>query len=217
MFSETYLLIDRYLKLVLLPCALLAVVPLPAVAAEDFCARAQQWIAETPLVAEVAMPADFDAYVESKASAMPLVVQQFESRNEQGELHGMSCKMNSAEAIRNAGHGENAAGENRSCALVTRRMLEETVGRLQAQGVTLADLPVVAEDDTAYMGPMWLNPWPYSYVREGDRGEITLHAKAMFVPDAWYIPMPARFKGVFYCHLVHPVYLETLLGADSVP
>lgn len=178
--------------------------------AEDalpFCAQAQQWIAETSLVAEVVQPENFDAFVESKASPMPLVVQQF--ANADGS--GLSCKMNSAEAIRKAGHGEASAGDNQSCHLVTQRMLDGVASRLKAEGIELTALPTVLEEDMAYMGPMWLDPWPYPALTRGDDGAIQLHAKAMYVPDVWYIPMPARFKGVYYCHLVHPDYLESAL------
>ena len=70
---------------------------------------------------------------------------------------------------------------------------------------------VFEEDESAYMGPDWLDPWPYPVATVEDDGKLHIRAKAMHIPYAWYIPMPDRFKGVHYCHLVPPAYLQQLL------
>ena len=75
----------------------------------------------------------------------------------------------------------------------------------------------IEPEETAYMGPMWLNPWPYPALTVDESGQWHLHAKSLYVPFSWWIPMPDRFKGQYYCHLIYPPYLEALLRGQLRP
>jgi hypothetical protein len=180
---------------------------------EQFCARAQQLIATTELLAINTVHHDYDAYVASKPHEMPLSTEQYYYFGEDGVAQIISCKMKSAGRI-NMAHGEQAAGEGKSCRDINQRSFNHVYAMLKAHREELAfqrsDV-IFEEDESAYMGPQWLQPWPYPVATvEGD-GKLHIRAKAMYIPYAWYIPMPDRFKGVHYCHLVAPAFLQQLL------
>ena len=190
----------------------------------NFCARAQQIIAGTELVAQVQKPVDYDAFVQSKASDAPFAVQQFLSNPAASNPQlprVLSCKMRTAERI-NALHAENAsspvAAGDTSCTEVHQAMIAQvSAGIPQSERALAPDSLVVEEEDTTYMGPMWLKPWPFEPISSGEGGKLHLHSRALYVPHAWWIPMPERFQGNYYCHLISPQYLEALLRGHIQP
>ena len=76
---------------------------------------------------------------------------------------------------------------------------------------------VVDDEDLTFIGPMWLRPWPFEPLYRGEDGQLHLRTRALYVPFNWWIPMPDRFKGTYYCHLIAPWYLEALLRGDATP
>ena len=190
----------------------------PLTQAQDFCARAQQWIAETELQAEVISYDDHEAFVESKATISPLTVAQHLSNPEKikGIATVVSCKMKTAEMINEVyGTDSPVAGRSQSCTTVLARLVEESLTSLAGQSAALSrDAIVIDEEESTFIGPMWLKPWPFDPVSLDEQGKLHLHSKALYVPDAWYIPMPDSFKGVYYCHLIAPDYLDGLLSGS---
>ena len=186
--------------------------------AQDFCARAQQWIAETELQADVISYDDHEAFVESKATISPLTVAQHLSNPEEtkGIATVVSCKMKTAEMINEVyGADSPVAGHSQSCTAVLARVVEESLSSLAGQSPALPrEAIVIDEEESTFIGPMWLKPWPFVPVSLDQNGKLHLHSKALYVPDAWYIPMPDSFKGVYYCHLIAPDYLQGLLSGS---
>jgi hypothetical protein len=191
----------------------------------DFCAGAQQQIARTELVAEVVNHTDYESFVQSKATASPLVVQQYFSNPAPGRdaiARVVSCKMKTAERINNDNMSSNdappvAAGD-RSCHALHRDMLAHIVARIPAQELSVSpEQLVVDEEQLAFMGPMWLKPWPFEPLVRDESDRLHLQSKALYVPFAWWIPMPDRFKGTYYCHLIAPGFLEAVLRGDVAP
>jgi hypothetical protein len=180
---------------------------------DQFCARAQKLIASTSLDAINTVHMDYQAYVKSKPQEDPLSTEQYYYYGDDGVAHIVSCKMKSAERIIMA-HGEQAAGAPQDCRRLNQQSFNEVYAELQAHRkmlrFTRSDV-VFEEDESAYMGPSWLDPWPYPVATVEEDGKLHIRAKAMNIPYAWYIPMPDRFKGVHYCHLVAPAYLRQLL------
>ena len=86
-----------------------------------------------------------------------------------------------------------------------------------------ADLAIAAEqlrvdpEETTFIGPMWLRPWPFQPLRRDEAGLLHLQSRALYVPFTWWIPMPDRFKGTYYCHLIAPDYLEAVLRGEVSP
>ena len=189
----------------------------------EHCVQAQQIIAGTELQAAVEIHSDYQSFVESKALDRPLTVQSYASNplpEENGMTRVLSCKMKTAERINSAypvaaGATPIASGDS-SCEAVHRQWLEELAGSIPAGELALSptDL-VIDEEDLTFMGPMWLRPWPFDPVYRAESGDLHIRTRALYVPFSWWIPMPDRFKGTYYCHLIAPWYLESLLRGVS--
>ncbi len=180
---------------------------------DQFCAEAQKLVASTSLDAINTVHVDYQAYVKSKPQEDPLATEQYYHYGDDGVARIVSCKMKSAGRIIMA-HGEQAAGVEQDCKSINQQSFNAVDTQLQADQqalrFTLSDV-VFEEDESSYMGPSWLEPWPYPVATVEDDGKLHIRAKAMHIPYAWYIPMPDSFKGVHYCHLVAPAYLRQLL------
>lgn len=218
-------------RCVLLSLALLCAVQFSHLASaqemtvESYCQRAQQIVAKTALVAKVVIPDNHEAFVESKATLDPLTVQQSLSNPVSADndlARVLSCKMKTAERI-NAAQPVSAdqpavAQGNGSCQAVHRYWLEQLYAEIPAQQRALSPEQLVIDDEElTFMGPMWLRPWPFEPLYRDDTGVIHIRSKALYVPFAWWIPMPDRFKGTYYCHLISPLYLEALVRGEVNP
>lgn len=191
-----------------------------------FCAWAQQIIASTDVRANVITQTNFDNFVKSKASDSPLTVQQYWSNpagGEGGMPRVVSCKMKTAERINRAMRAVEessapVAGEDTSCDLVHRKVLEAILGRIPRDELAMpADSLRVEENELTFIGPMWLKPWPFEPLYRDEAGLLHLRSRALYVPFAWWIPMPDRFKGTHYCHLIAPDFLEAVLRGEVDP
>ena len=192
----------------------------------DFCAWAQGVIAETSLVPAVVVPADRQAFIDSKALDDPFTVQQFADVPAAAApdlLTVVSCKMRTPERINSAhamedGSDSPVAGRESSCDEVHRQMLAQALEQVPAdRRQAAADRWVVEEEELTFMGPQWLEPWPFIPVTTDEKGLWHLRTRALYVPYAWWIPMPGRFLGNYYCHLASPAYLDALIGGELVP
>jgi hypothetical protein len=194
-------------------------------AAEEYCQRAQQIVAKTSLVALVEIPDNQEAFVKSKALLNPLTVQQYLSNpvSEENDLpRVVSCKMKTAERINAAqpvAAGQPAiAGGDGSCQAVHSYWLEQLYAKIPAQQRAFApEQLVIDEEELTFIGPMWLRPWPFEPLYRADDGVIHIRSKALYVPFSWWIPMPDRFKGTYYCHLISPDYLEAIVRGETQP
>ncbi len=72
----------------------------------------------------------------------------------------------------------------------------------------------VHEEDMKFIGPSWLDPWPFAPVAAGEGGRPQLHTRALYAPYSWWMPMPERFLGNYYCHLAAPSYIESLVRGE---
>ena len=191
----------------------------------DFCAGAQQILAQTGAVARVVTHSDYEAFVKSKPTASPLTVQQYSSTHLQGDnvmATVVSCKMKTAERINTAhaaaGGEAPIAGEDQSCELLHQKMLTGLLEKIPAQELAIStDKLVVDDEELTYIGPMWLKPWPFQPLSRDEAGRLHIHSRALYVPFSWWIPMPDRFKGTYYCHLIAPGYLDAVLRGNVQP
>lgn len=200
----------------------------PAVSAKEetpFCAWAQGIIASTALVPEVIIHSDHEAFVESKPSDTPFVVHQFFSAPlaDVPQMNTVvSCKMRTSERINHAhmpaAAEQPAAGPETSCDVIHSSMLEAAIAAAPAGAVALDhERWVIEPEDTRYIGPRWLQPWPFKAVSRGEGGKLHLHSRSLYAPHSWWMPMPERFQGNYYCHLVAPEYLHALVAGDIPP
>ena len=208
-------------SIVLLPLLILS----QTVLAHEFCVRAQQVIAATSVTPHLQVPTNRDDFVASKAFDEPFTVQQFESNplpSDAGVHRVLSCKMRTAERINAAFASEGdapVAQQERDCAAVHRVMLDDVLARVPEQGRALDPRQIVIdEEEMTFMGPSWLEPWPFQPVSLDAEGKLHLHSRSLYAPHAWWMPLPERFLGNYYCHLVAPAYLEGLIrGSYSLP
>ncbi|MEH6586094.1 MAG: hypothetical protein V7720_06020 [Halioglobus sp.] len=213
--------IDR--RLVLACLALLA--PMRVFAGEyaadekDYCSQAQQIIAATDLEPEVVLHDDYEAFVESKPTDQPFVIHRYNSAPvaSRPEITTVvSCKLRTSERINTAHDSEGGAvpiaGAETSCDEVHRQVLAQIVAAVpkSARKLDLGDF-VVEPEDMKFIGPQWLEPWPFTPATLDENALYHLHTRALYAPHAWWIPMPERFMGNYYCHLASPEYLEALV------
>ena len=185
---------------------------------ENFCAQAQALIAPTGVTAKNKLHVEYETFVDSKVSAYPLEVQQFFSNpaSENAELYtALSCKMRTAGSIADAYSeaGESVVEvEDTSCNFLITAMLNDAAGKVGAADTVLKPSEIVVDDEKmTFMGPMWLSPWPFVSAYRDEAGLLHLASRALYVPWSIFIPAPPAFKGVYYCHLPTPSYLEALL------
>jgi len=206
-------------------CALLLLSPTWAWASDytpgagDYCSQAQKIIAGTELEPEVMRHTNYEAFVASKPTDQPFVIHRYDS----APLHStmaintvVSCKLRTAERI-NAAHDNEAgavpvAEAEFSCDEVHRLVLAGTVASVPVpeRALDTADW-IVEPEDMRFIGPRWLEPWPFNPVSRDQGGLYRLHTRALYAPHAWWVPMPERFLGNYYCHLVSPQYLEAMV------
>jgi hypothetical protein len=183
-----------------------------------FCAGAQSLIAQTDARASNVLHDSYEAFVESKAKPFPLETQQFYSSPATTDVEldtVVSCKMRTAGSIADAysSAGESIdIGEDQSCHFLAAYMLEKVRESISPGDAGLTDHSIVVEqEELTFMGPMWLDPWPFQSAYRDDSDVIHLKSRALYVPWSIFIPAPAAFKGVYYCHLPTPAYLKALL------
>ena len=190
-----------------------------------FCAWAQQVVAGTSLLADVVTQTDYDGFVASKASTEPLTVQQYWSNpvdGSDGLARVVSCKMKTAERINSAyptlaEDGSPAAAGDQNCDMLQRAVLAEVLNGIPRSELAVpADTLRVDPEEQTFIGPLWLKPWPFQPISRDEAGLLHLHSRALYVPFSWWIPMPDRFKGTNYCHLVAPDFLKAVLLGDVV-
>lgn len=178
----------------------------------SFCSSAQQFVAGTQLDVDNTVHTDYQAFVESKPTTEPLESQQFVTYTEiPGDSKSIpqliSCKLKTKDLIREV-YGDVTVGKEKSCRDIHQFLVENVRRRLGKK--SMYSVVIFDANDNAYMGPQWLKPWPYVPAYQ-IAGELHLRAKSMYIPFAWYIPMPAKYKGTHYCHLASEAYIEALL------
>ena len=183
-------------------------------ALDTFCIEGQKIITGTSVVPELVIHDNRKDFGASKASIdeNSYTIHQHIHRDTVEGLDRVipkiiSCKFKSADNIQ-AFFGDDAAGEHGSCADVNRATFDRVSKEL---GIDDPDIQI-EDDEYVYAGSSWLNPWPYPAVSVRDQGGLSVKTKGMYIPDAWWLfAVPARFKGVHYCHLIAPDYLKVLM------
>lgn len=203
----------------------------------DYCSVMQQFIAGTTLPAETRLYAadDYDeGFKKSKPTAKPLVTHQYvgfllaEGQQVQFPV-SVSCKLKTAERIRTAYADIDkempetavAAAEDRTCQQWTATLLDGVYQSLQAQSEESGEGQEVIpresiqldEEDTVYMGPFWVRPFPYQPAYSKD-GVLHLRSKALHAEYSRWLPLPDSFMGTHYCHSITPEYLKALVVGE---
>jgi len=187
----------------------------------NYCADAQQVLAQTGVAVSNEIHLNFDSFVKSKPSANPLTTHQF-LHYLPVEVNGtsqafpaiVSCKLKTAERINHQDDSANA-GADLSCRTLLERDVSAVRSSLDEESLAFRPEDIVyEEDEMANQGRTWLAPWPYSVAR-AENGQLIWQSKALLVNYSWWFPMPERFLGTHYCHLPTPQYIRAVLSGDT--
>ena len=209
------------------PAPLIAAPADPAAASElqaaidhNFCAEAQQTLAQSNVSVTNEVHLNFNSFVKSKPSTEPMTTHQFlhylpvEVNGKQQAFPAIvSCKLKTAERI-NHQDATADAGPDLPCRNLLQREVNSIIDNLDEQASAFRREDVEFRDDEmANQGRTWLAPWPYSVARlEG--GKLVWQSKALLVNYSAWNPMPARFLGTHYCHLPTPQYIRGVLTGE---
>ncbi len=188
----------------------------------EFCLEAQRVIVRTDVRPALVLHKDFDAFVKSKAGIEPLTIQQYIWYEDDDPARPVmvSCKLKSADHLNDALGAGTSGGDGR-CQDMNRLTYDRVRAALGAENVaTVAFDPaeeVRNEANPGMTGPDWLRP--YQITTRNASGTLELHSKGFRVDwlDPRFAAMPARFRGVQYCHLVAPEYLARLVTGKARP
>lgn len=184
---------------------------------DEFCANVQRFMASTSVTIETELYSDYDGYVESKPKVEPLTVAQYEFvSDDAARTKIISCKLKTADHIRE-NYGDEAAGEESTCAAASRDMLQ---AEWKALGSLLREHNVepktervtVREEKPAWIGPLWLRKLKEPLLLEDEDGYVVrapgFHVDWMDWRFAW---APDVLRGNHYCHFVAPSSLRDAL------
>jgi hypothetical protein len=191
---------------------------LPAPTSADFCVTAQWIMASTALDGNITLFTDMPSYRHSKPSAEPFNIYQVVTYRGSEPIM-VSCKMKTAAHLR-AVYGPDAAGKQRTCPDVTRRVQAEAVADLRPTDPAAAAKAAafVIEDNEPYVtGSSYLQDFPLSF-RAPD-GSIHLNSPGLFQDyDSWITWfLPEKFQGQSYCHFPTVDYLKSLATGAIQP
>ncbi len=199
--------------------------PAPVVATEKFivpeldtfCAESQRALVNARVPVHNAVLTDHDAFVRSHPEIDPLTTQQFVVYRgvDRAQPQMISCKFKSADHIR-AKYGKGSAGEPASCAYLNRRTLDGVLASLTKRErkklmFNQGKAVLIEADIVSATIPQWLEPFRLVDTDVSN----TLRVRAKRMRNDWNDPAlasaPARIKGTYYCHLIAPDYLKSLL------
>ncbi len=191
---------------------------LPAPDSAEFCVTVQQILANTDMRGNNTVFTDMPEYRHSKPSVDPLNIYQVATYRRVMPIM-VSCKVKTAAHLRSA-YGENAAGEQRWCADVTRLVRAQAVAELRADNPAAADKAAsfVVDDIEPYTtGRSYLADFQPSYV--GDDGAIHFRSPGLFQDyDSWItFLLPKNFQGQSYCHFPTVNYMKALATGEMEP
>jgi hypothetical protein len=189
---------------------------LPDPVSAEFCQTVQKIMASTTMVGENTLFTDMPEYRHSKPSADPLMIYQVVTYS--GDRPVMvSCKIKGAAQIRSV-YGEDAAGEQRYCPEITRRLQAQAVAELQQENLPAAaekiQAFVIDENEPFMTGRDYLADFPLSYL--DDDGLVHLNSPGLFHDyDSWTTwILPENFEGQAYCHLATVDYMKALATGE---
>jgi len=192
---------------------------LPATTTDTFCADVQKILADTEVESVLIVYSDIAAYRKSKLMISPLDNSQFVTLDDQRRPKMVSCKVKSADHIRDY-YGDDAAGIQRPCRDITLLVQVNVAKQLESEDPALAATVrsyVIEPDEPFTTGSAYLTPFPLTFPGADD----TLHIHTQSLQIDWldykYILMPYILRGQTYCHFIAPEHMEALARGEAQP
>ena len=186
----------------------------------DFCQLAQQVVTRTSHPFTLEHYTDFAAFARSKAHIDPPTIRQYTWYEDEAQTRPamISCKLKSADHL-NIVFGEGTAGPDGLCQDMNRLTLAQVKEHLgERAGFVMTLDPhedVMRGNGGGSVGPEWLAP--YVMIEQTEPGHLLLRSKGFRVDfaDPRFADRPEEFRGIHYCHLAAPGYLERLLTGEA--
>jgi len=195
---------------------------LPDPTSADFCQRAQQLLATTEIVSENNVFDNMPDYRSSKPSAEPgQSVKTYQVVTYKGDTPiVVSCKVKTSDHIQDV-YGEDKAGQQNICALLTGMLKDQAVAELLSAGnpgaADIARNFAVEQTEPVVTGRSYLAD--FQPVTEAADGTITLHSPGLQVEwdSWWWYVLPDKFVGQTYCHLPTADLIKGVATGDMSP
>jgi hypothetical protein len=192
---------------------------IPAV--DKYCLTAQKIVTRTELPMELVVHDNFEAFVKSKAVIEGPTIQQYNWKADDGMVLGISCKLKSSDHL-NLIFGGGSAGPDSLCQYMNQAVFRLLTTQVSSPAFTRVVFDPSEklnhgdddDEEPGMTGPDWLAPFTMTYIEEGALHIATKGFVVNFL-DPQYAEAPERFRGVHYCHLVAPEYLQALMSGEA--
>ncbi len=189
--------------------------PLPDPTSAEFCIAVQHILADTSVKATNTVFDNMPDYRSSKPSPNPLMIYQVVTYDEGGPIV-VSCKVKTADHLI-AEYGDDAAGEQKYCPELARRVQAQAVTELQEsnpEAAAAAAAFVIDGNEPYMMGSQYLADFSLSYM--GEDGAVHINSPGLQTNwEDWIgIIMPDRLMGQTYCHLATVDYMKRLATGE---
>jgi hypothetical protein len=187
---------------------------------DRYCLDAQRVVTRTTVPMDLIVHEEFAAFVKSKAVIEGPTIHQYNWRDADGAILGISCKMKSADHLQME-YGQDAAGPDGYCHDMNRQLYGLLVQQVSDPVFTTVVFDpsesLHTEEQANMIGPVWLQPFTLTSVDAA--GNLHLASKGFVIDfnDPRYQRFPPSWRGTHYCHLIAPDYLQRLLGGAAEP
>ncbi len=208
--------------------ALAALLAAPVYAAPDdlpdptsgaYCQLAQRTLANTAMEGNITVFDNMPEYRSSKPAPEPLQIYQVVTYDETRPI-AVSCKVKAADHLR-AVYGEEAAGEQQICSVMTNMALAQTIRELEAEGsagAAAAARAFIIDDNEPYLtGQSYLTEFELSYLDENGKVHIQSPGLQTNWENLLVWILPDRLRGQTYCHLATVPYMKALATGEIEP
>jgi hypothetical protein len=190
---------------------------LPDPTSPEFCVAVQKIVANTDIEGTNEIFNNMPDYRHSKPEPNPLLIFQVVTYDDTGPIV-VSCKVKSSDHLL-AEYGEDAAGEQLTCPVVTEVVKQQAVAELRGnpEAQAVAESFVIDATEPYLTGQAYLSDFQPSYTAE----DGTIHFASPGLQSdyeglmSWV--MPDRFIGQTYCHLPTANYMKRIAKGEVEP
>ena len=185
---------------------------LPPPTSGEFCQAVQKILANTDMTANITVFDSMPDYRASKPDPDPLQIYQVITYDDKRPL-AVSCKVKAADHIRDV-HGENAAGEQLTCPVITQMVKDQAIAELEMENppevAARARTFIIEENEPYYTGQSYLQDFELSY--RDPEGKV--HFNTPGLQTDWenllFWILPDQLRGQTYCHIPTVPYLKAI-------
>jgi hypothetical protein len=190
---------------------------LPDPTSPEFCVAVQKIIANTDIEGTNEIFDNMPDYRHSKPSPNPLLIYQVVTYDEVGPIV-VSCKVKSSDHLL-AEYGEDAAGEQLTCPVVTELVKQQAVAELgsNAEAKAVAEGFVIDATEPSLTGQAYLSDFQPSYTAEDGTVHFNTPGLQSDYEGLMSWVMPDRFIGQTYCHLPTADYMKRIARGEVEP